>query len=83
VYQAYSIPGTIGQFVVDLRVPDGIASDDNASVLVTVGNAMTQADATVAIRERDDSHSDSQEQPSLTWYRVGRHGKPVPVLTRK
>ena len=83
VYQAYSIPGTIGQFVVDVRVPDGIAADDNASVLIMVGNAMTQMDATVAIREGEDSNSDSQVQPSLTWYRVGRYGKTVPRRLRK
>jgi uncharacterized protein (TIGR03437 family) len=83
VDQAYSIPGTIGQFVVDLRVPDGVAQDDNAAVLIMVGNAMTQVGATVVVREGEDSNSDSQAQPSLTWYRVGRYGKTVPRRLRK
>jgi uncharacterized protein (TIGR03437 family) len=83
VDQAYSIPGTIGQFVVDLRVPDSIAQDDNASVVIMVGDAVTQVDATVAVREGEDSNSDSQAQPSLTWYQVGRNGKPVQALSRK
>jgi uncharacterized protein (TIGR03437 family) len=83
VDQAYSIPGTIGQFVVDLRVPDGVSSDDGASVMIVVGNAMTQLGATVSVREEVDSNSDVRVQPSLTWYRVGRYGKTVPRLLQK
>ena len=83
VDQAYSIPGTIGQFVVDLRVPDGVSSDANAPVVIMVGNATTQSGATVAVRAEDSSDSNVEAQPSLSRYRVGRYGKRVPRLLQK
>lgn len=83
VDQAYSIPGTIGQFVVDLRVPDGVAQDDNASVLIMVGNTMTQVGPTVVVRGVDDSSSDMDAQLSLTWYQVGRNSRAVSKLPRR
>ena len=75
VYSAYSVPGTIGQFVVDLVVPDNI-TDDTASFAIMVGNAMTQLNATVAIREGEDSDSDTEVQHALKWYQVGRNHLP-------
>jgi uncharacterized protein (TIGR03437 family) len=81
VVQAYSIPGTIGQFVVDVRIPDGIAADSRASVTVMVGDAMTAAGPTVSIKEQQqDSSSIVDGTTELTWYEVGRHSKPMRLL---
>jgi uncharacterized protein (TIGR03437 family) len=75
VDQAYSIPGTIGQFVVDLRVPDGVQTDDNAPVTIMVGDTTTQPGVTVSVKQADDSSSDVVYQPSLKWYQARTHGK--------
>lgn len=83
VDQAYSIPGTIGQFVVDLVVPDNI-TDSTASFMIMVGNAMTQLNATVAVKEGEDSDSNVQAQTSLlNWYWVGRTHLPLPRKIQK
>ena len=83
VDQAYSIPGTIGQFVVDLRVPDGVSTDDNASLTIMVGDTTTQPGVTVSVKQAADSNSDVSSsdvvyQPSLKWYPVRAHGQTVP-----
>lgn len=49
VNQAYSLPGTIGQFIVDLVVPDDISSELTATVVITVGSAASQNTASISV----------------------------------
>ncbi len=56
VNQAYSVPGTVGQFLVELIPPDGV-SDQSASVQIMVGNGTTQI-ATIAVVGVPDDSSD-------------------------
>ena len=59
VTQAYSVPGAIGQFLVQIIPPSGI-SDTSATVQITVGSAMTQiAQIAVTTPPDDGSSGDS------------------------
>ena len=90
VIDAYSVPGTTGQFVVDLRVPNGVSQDNGAAILVMVGTTMTPVGATIAVREAEESNPipeiqpepQPQPQPEQLWYPMSRHGR-LPVLNVK
>jgi len=58
VEQAYSLPGTIGQFAVDVRLPYNIQSNASASLQIMVGKAVSQY-ASIAVQGAPDDGSDS------------------------
>ena len=55
---AYSVPGTIGQFLVNVVIPDDISTDNNATLVITVGNAASQSTATLSVMEVSDDSGD-------------------------
>ena len=54
VAQAYSLSGAVGQFVVDIQVPSDASTDPNATVIIMVGNAMSQSTASISGRGQSE-----------------------------
>jgi uncharacterized protein (TIGR03437 family) len=52
--QAYSIPGTIGQFIVDVRIPADAGSNTSAPLQIKVGGAASQF-VSIAVQGAPDS----------------------------
>ena len=79
VEDAYSIPGAIGVFVVDIIVPDNVSTNSGAALQIVVGNAATQPGVSVSVLEEPDSSSDSivrkRSKPAFpdTKLRSGTH----------
>ena len=84
VNQAYSAPGTIGQFIVDLVVPDDASSDPTATVVIMVGNAANQNSASIAVVS-DPNQGDGGDGGDGSDMRKARRGKsawkPGPAAT--
>jgi uncharacterized protein (TIGR03437 family) len=59
VDQAYSIPGTIGQFAVDVRLPYDASQASSAPIQIMVGNASSQVASIAVQSQSDDSNSSS------------------------
>ena len=57
----YSLPGAIGQFIVNVVVPNDISTDSNAALVITVGNAASQSTATISVIEAPDDSGDSSD----------------------
>jgi uncharacterized protein (TIGR03437 family) len=55
VDQAYSLPGTMGQFAVDVRIPDDAQSNSGATVQITVGSAASQFASISVVGQSDNS----------------------------
>jgi uncharacterized protein (TIGR03437 family) len=54
VVGAYSLPGAMGQFIVSVVIPNDIATDSNATLVIVVGNAASQSTATIAVTAAPD-----------------------------
>jgi uncharacterized protein (TIGR03437 family) len=70
---AYSLPGAIGQFLVNVEVPNDISTNSNATLVITVGNASSQSTASISVMSAPDDSGDGSD------LRVKKPGsKPVP-----
>ncbi|HEY3841299.1 MAG TPA: IPT/TIG domain-containing protein [Bryobacteraceae bacterium] len=87
VSQAYAVPGAIGQFLVDVTVPYGNATENGASLQITVGNATTQVVSVSIQGQPDDSGSDpgssdpgSSDPGSMLRQKSRRSSRPLPPV---
>jgi uncharacterized protein (TIGR03437 family) len=62
VDQAYSLPGTIGEFAVDVRLAYDADSNSSATLQIVVGSAATQY-TSIAVQAAADSGTDSGTDP--------------------
>ena len=79
VNQAYAIPGTLGQFVVSVGLPDSAQSESSAAIQITVGAAASQT-ASIAVQgvpPDSGSGSDSMLRRRLAPKRASRSLPPV------
>ena len=58
---AYSVPGTIGQFIVSVQVPNDISTNGSATLTITVGNAASQSTATLSVMSAPDQSDDGSD----------------------
>ena len=56
---AYAVPGTIGLFLVGVLIPDNAITGDGVSVVIQVGNALSQNSAYISVQSGSNSGDDS------------------------
>ena len=56
-----SVPGTIGQFIVSVQVPNDISTNGSATLTITVGNAASQSTATLSVMSAPDQSDDGSD----------------------
>jgi uncharacterized protein (TIGR03437 family) len=78
VAQAYSLPGTIGEFAVDVRIPYDTQSNSTATVQITVGKAASQY-ASIAVEGQPDNSSGPDSDTSSYRRQLGAK-RPLPPL---
>ena len=77
VAQAYSLSGAIGQFIVEVTVPSDAASDQGATLVITVGNAMSVASISVQGQSDGDDGGDGSDIKTRKTSIVRRAANPL------